>query len=48
MTCPHAWRVRPDIDPGDRVTGAAAACRGGVSRPSHPVRLHFTKGYPNG
>jgi hypothetical protein len=48
MTCRHACRDRADIDPGNRAAGAVAACRRGVSRPSHPVRLHFTKGYPNG
>ena len=48
MTCFHTWNVRPSIDPGNRAAGAVAACRRGVSRPSHPVRLHFTKGYPNG
>lgn len=48
MTCLHAWRVRPNINPGNRVTGAGAACRCGFSGPSHLARLHFTKGYPNG
>ena len=48
MTCFHAWSVRPYINPGNRVTGAVAACRPGFSGPSHLARLHFTKGYPNG
>jgi hypothetical protein len=48
MTCFHALSERPNINPGNRVTGAVAACRRGFSGPSHPVRLHFTKGYPNG
>jgi len=48
MTCFHAWSVRPHINPGNRVTGAEAACRPGFSGPSHLARLHFTKGYPNG
>jgi hypothetical protein len=48
MTCIHAWSVRPYINPGNRVTGAEAACRPGFSGPSHLARLHFTKGYPNG
>ena len=48
MTCFHAWSVRPTINPGNRVTGAEAACRPGFSGPSLLARLHFTKGYPNG
>ena len=48
MTCFHTWRVRPNINPGNRVTGAGAACRRGFSGPSLRARLHFTKGYPNG
>jgi len=48
MTCFHPWSVRPTINPGNRVTGAEAACRHGFSGPSQLVRLHFTKGYPNG
>ena len=48
MTCFHAWNVRPSINPGNRVTGAEAACRHGFSGPSLRARLHFTKGYPNG
>ena len=48
MTCLHTWRVRPNINPGNRVTGAEAACRHGFSGPSLRARLHFTKGYPNG
>ena len=48
MTCLHTWSVRPNINPGNRVTGAGAACRRGFSGPSHLARLHFTKGYPNG
>ena len=48
MTCNHTRCGRTDFNPGNRVTGAGAACRHGFSRPSHPVRLHFTKGYPNG
>ncbi len=48
MTCSHRLFVRTDINPGNRVTGAGAACRHGFSGPSHPARLHFTKGYPNG
>jgi hypothetical protein len=48
MNCLHAWSVRPCMNPGNRVTGAGAACRRGFSRLSLRVRLHFTKGYPNG
>lgn len=48
MTCFHALSERPNINPGNRVTGAGAACRCGFSGPSLRVRLHFTKGYPNG
>jgi hypothetical protein len=48
MTCPHVRFERPGFNPGNRVTGAGAACRRGFSGPSHLARLHFTKGYPNG
>ena len=48
MTCSHTWCVRSSINPGNRVTGAGAVRRRGFSGPSLRVRLHFTKGYPNG
>jgi hypothetical protein len=48
MTCCHACGGRTGFNPGNRVTGAEAACRHGFSGPSHLARLHFTKGYPNG
>mgnify|MGYP006278650323 CR=1 FL=1 len=48
MTCSPARQGRSDFNPGNRVTGAVAACRCGFSGPSHLARLHFTKGYPNG
>lgn len=48
MTCFHALSERPNINPGNRVTGAVAACRRGFSGPNLRARLHFTKGYPNG
>jgi len=48
MTCFHAGVERSDFNPGNRVTGAGAACRHGFSGPNLRVRLHFTKGYPNG
>ena len=42
MTCFHAWSVRPTINPGNRVTGAGAACRCGFFRaePSGKAALH--------
>jgi hypothetical protein len=48
MTCIHTRHGRTDFNPGNRVTGAGTACRCGFSRPNQLVRLHFTKGYPNG
>lgn len=42
MTCFHAWSVRPTINPGNRVTGAEAACRHGFfkAEPIGEAALH--------
>lgn len=48
MTCFHLGRERTSTRPGNRVTGAGAACRRGFSGPCLTAGLHFTKGCTNG